>query len=316
MNKSLTGVIPAVISPLTEDRKLDTGLLEKQTAYLCEAGASGFFVAGTTSEGAYLTTAEKREAFLTIREASEGKQFLCLACIRPSTEQVVAEMKALEDLNPDYVVAVTPFYGKANQTVIYNHYTAIADAAKAPVLLYNIPSCTFNVIELETVEQLSRHQNIAGIKDSTGDFVSVSRGLVAKRAGTGTPPDFTWIMGEDYLDAASLSLGCDALVSGLGNIRIEPYVAMFSAAEHGAWDEVAAEQIKINRLYDLVRTFKADMLLTIKTGAAFYGRCRAVMKMEGTPLSEEEEKKLKDLLETDGIQSETIYRQRSRVDGI
>ena len=297
MNKALTGVIPAVISPLNEDRRLDTGLLEKQTTYLCEAGAAGFFVAGTTSEGAYLTTEEKREAFLTIRKVSEGKQFLCLACIRPSTEQVIAEMKTLEDLAPDYVVAVTPFYGKADQTVIFNHYTAIADAAKVPLLLYNIPSCTHNVIELDTIERLSRHQNIAGIKDSTGDFVSVGRGLVARKAGTGTPPDFIWIMGEDYLDAASLSLGCDALVSGLGNIRIEPYVAMFRAAECGAWDEVAAEQARINLLYDLVRTFKADMLLTIKTGAAFYGRCRAVMKMEGIPLSKEEKRKLEEALE-------------------
>jgi 4-hydroxy-tetrahydrodipicolinate synthase len=299
MNKELTGVIPAVISPLKNTGELDTNLLAIQVSYLSKAGASGFFVAGTTAEGAYLTTDEKRAAFATIKDASEasgGEQFFCLACIQPSTEKVISEMKELKDLNPDYLVAVTPYYGKVDQIAVYNHYCAIADEVDVPLLLYNIPAATNNAIELSTIEKLSHHENIVGIKDSSGDLISFSRGIFARRFGMGTPKEFTWIMGEDYLDAGALSIGCDALVSGLGNVRIEPYVAMFEAAKAGRQDEVFNRQYTINRLYDLVKSFHAGMLVSIKAGAAYYGRCSERMKMPGQVLSNEEKKKLEEAL--------------------
>lgn len=111
----LRGVIPAVITPFDDGGEVDRPALAAQTEYLSSAGVHGFFVAGSTAEGGLLTTRQKRVVFETVRDASGGKQFLCLACIRPSTRQVLEEMGDLADLEPDYLVAVTPFYERVGQ---------------------------------------------------------------------------------------------------------------------------------------------------------------------------------------------------------
>ena len=77
----LKGVIPAIITPMDERGKIDYSLLEKQAAYLSEAGVHGFFIGGTTAEGAYLSTEEKAEVFKVVRRVTAGKQLLCAAYI-------------------------------------------------------------------------------------------------------------------------------------------------------------------------------------------------------------------------------------------
>ena len=93
--KHLHGVIPAIITPMAALGKVDYGALEKQAAYLSAAGVQGFFVGGTTAEGAYLSTEELRSSFDVVRKVSQGNQFLCLACLRSSTDAVCEEVKAL-----------------------------------------------------------------------------------------------------------------------------------------------------------------------------------------------------------------------------
>ncbi|RKX91337.1 MAG: hypothetical protein DRZ90_15165, partial [Spirochaetes bacterium] len=112
MSRNLQGLIPAIITPVAEDGEPDLDLLRKQTEYLSSSGAHGFFVGGTTAEGAFLSTEQKREIFRVVKAVSKGRQFLCLAALQPSTAQVVKEMHTLGDLEPDYFVAVTPYYGE------------------------------------------------------------------------------------------------------------------------------------------------------------------------------------------------------------
>jgi len=88
----LKGVIPAIITPMDEWGKVNFNLLEKQAAYLSEAGVDGFFICGTTAEGAYLDSEEKGEIFKVVRRVTQGRQFLCAAFIRPSTIEVLKEM--------------------------------------------------------------------------------------------------------------------------------------------------------------------------------------------------------------------------------
>ena len=138
-NNRLRGVIPAIITPMNEDGSIDFASLEKQAAYLSEAGVHGFFIGGTTAEGAYLSTEEKGEVFKVVRRVTGGKQFLCAAYIQPSTAAVLGEMRALEASRPEFVVAVTPYYLSMRQEDILAHYRRIAAAAPAPLILYNIP---------------------------------------------------------------------------------------------------------------------------------------------------------------------------------
>jgi 4-hydroxy-tetrahydrodipicolinate synthase len=292
MDEQLYGIIPAILTPLTEDREPDLGLLAKQTEYLASSGAHGFFIGGTTSEGAFLSTEQKRLIFKTVKKVSAGRQFLCLAALQPSTPQVVKEMHVLEDLEPDFFVAVTPFYGMMDQQTIKDHFTILARESSVPLILYNIPGRTQSPMAVKTVLELSREDNIAGIKDSSGDFIFFSQGFLGEY-----PDDFIWIMGDDALDASALLLGAGCIVTGLGNIRIEHYIDMYNAAKEGNSEKVKECQRIVNRyrsIFNVCSPTKGNA--AVKSGTAFYGRANRRMIMPSMNLNDEEYSKVDKIL--------------------
>ena len=297
--KKLEGVIPALILPVNEKGKIDFKLLEKQATYLISAGVNGLFINGTTGEGAWLTTDEKVEAFKVAKEMSEGKVFLCAACIQPSTEIVINEIKAFEKLEPDYIVAVTPYYYSVSQNVIIEHFKKIAQYSSVPLIIYNIPQCTHNKIELSTVLKLAQEENIAGVKDSSGDFISFTRG-----ACTLVPESFSWIQGEDYLDGPAFNCGANGIVTGLGNVWIEPYIKMFQAAKARNNSRVNEIQKEINNLYELIQVTGGKVIPAIKAAVTLLGRSTKWMKMLSLTLGDEDIEKVKRVIIKLGLFSE------------
>ena len=100
---------------MDEQGSIDFPALEAQTGYLSTAGVNGFFVGGTTAEGAYLSTKELRLSFEAVRSVSAGRQFLCLASLRPSTRMVIEEIEALLDRNSDL-----------ERIIVYNRVSELA----------------------------------------------------------------------------------------------------------------------------------------------------------------------------------------------
>ena len=297
--KKLEGVIPALILPVNEKGKIDFKLLEKQATYLISAGVNGLFINGTTGEGAWLTTDEKVEAFKVAKEMSEGKVFLCAACIQPSTEIVINEIKAFEKLEPDYIVAVTPYYYSVSQNVIIEHFKKIAQYSSIPLIIYNIPQCTHNKIELSTILKLAQEENIAGVKDSSGDFISFTRGVY-----TSVPESFSWIQGEDYLDGPAFNCGANGIVTGLGNVWIEPYIKMFQAAKARNNSRVNEIQKEINNLYELIQITGGKVIPAIKAAVTLLGRSTKWMKMLSLTLGDEDIEKVKRVIIKLGLFSE------------
>jgi 4-hydroxy-tetrahydrodipicolinate synthase len=244
----LHGVIPAICTPMNEDGSINYALLEKQADYLIEAGVNGLFVCGGTGEGAYLTSQEKKQVYKTVRAVAEKKVFVCLAVINSNTPATLAEMDFLNDCDADFIVSTAPFYHGADQRVIREHFKEVFAHANAPVIIYNIPSATHNPIDLDTICALSEMDNVAGVKDSSGNFVQFSRGLF----GTRNSALFAWIQGEDYLCGPSLLCGGDGMVTGLGNAKVEPYVEMYRAYEAGDNDTIKKCQAKINFMYKII----------------------------------------------------------------
>ncbi len=284
MNRQIRGVIPAILTSLTEDREPDLQLLAKQTEYLASSGAHGFLIGGTTAEGAFLSTEQKRRIFKTVKEVSRGRQFLYLAALQPSTPQVVKEIHQMEDLEPDYFVAVTPYYGEKDQETIKGHYTMLASESPVPLILYNIPGRTQSPMTVETVLELSRVENVAGIKDSSGDFMFFARGFLEDY-----PEDFTWIIGEDLLDASALLLGTRSIVTGLGNVRIEHYIDMFKAAEQGDAEKVKECQRILNQYRSIFGVCPSTKInAALKAGTAYYGRSTRRMIMQAMELTDQE----------------------------
>ena len=288
----LHGVIPAIVVPLQDDGAVDLVVLERQARYLCQSGIQGVFVCGTTGEGAYLSTREKIEVFRVVRQAAPPDVVLCAACIQPSTAQVIEEIRVFEKEGPDFLVAVTPYYLAAGQETIVEHFRSIAAAAAAPLILYNIPQNTHNPMALGTILELAALENVAGIKDSSGDFVAFSRGLLSP-----LPGPFVWIQGEDYLEAASYLLGARGAVTGLGNVCVEPYVAMHRAVVAGDALAVRAAQSRVNAFYEVLQLTGLKVIPAIKAACELLGRGSRRMRIPSMSLRQEEVDRVRAALE-------------------
>jgi len=294
--KKLKGVIPAIIVPLEKDGQIDRDSLIKQADYLSLAGVHGFFINGTTGEGPWLSIEEKKTVYQIVQQARKKNQFLCAACIRPSTEMVLKEIEIFSDLEPDYIVAVTPYYYHVSQNDILYHFIEIAKKSPVPVIVYHIPQNTHNIIELSTILELANIENIAGIKDSSGNFVHFSRGCLSQ-----VPAHFSWIQGEDYLDAASMNIGADGMVTGLGNVYIEPYIKMYQAALSCDFKKVSEMQERINSVYEIIQVTGIKVIPSIKGALSLFGRSEKWMKMMSNTLSDNEIDKVKEVLENTGL---------------
>ncbi len=290
--KKLEGIIPALITPLKQSGKIDFTLFEKQVAYLSSAGVHGLLVNGTTSEGAYLTPQEKIEAFKLVKEVVDDRQFLCAACLQPSTSLVLQEIQSLEKLEPDFIAAVTPYYYSVSQEVVTSHYHQLAQNASCPIIIYNIPQRTHNPIEFDTILELASSHKFAGIKDSSGDFIKFSRAINHEKQ----PVDFSWIQGDDLLDAPSLFVGADGIVTGLGNVWIEPYVELFREKQQGNLEKLNEVQKKINKLYGIIDITKGKVIPAIKAGTMLRGRSTQWLKISELTLNSLEIAKVKDIL--------------------
>jgi 4-hydroxy-tetrahydrodipicolinate synthase len=289
--KRLEGVIPALILPFEEKGKINFNFLEKQVNYLSSAGVHGLFINGTTGEGAWLTMEEKVQVFKSVKDINKGKVFLCAACLQPTTELVISEIKIYEKYEPDYIVALTPYYYSVSQDIIIEHFKKIAHYSSVPLILYNIPQCTHNKIELSTILKLAKEENIAGVKDSSGDFISFTRGMY-----TPVPESFSWIQGEDYLDGPSFNCGADGIVTGLGNLFIDPYVRMYEQAKKGNYQKVNEMQKKINKLYEIIQVTGGKVIPAIKGGTALLGRSSRWMKIISMSLDDKEIRKVEKIL--------------------
>ncbi len=291
--KKLTGVIPAIIVPLNEDGQINTQLLRKQADYLASAGVQGFFINGTTGEGSWLLTEEKINVYHIVQGIKADNQFLCAACIQPSTELVLREIEVFAPLEPDYIVAVTPYYYGVSQDDILYHFKEIAQYSPAPVIVYHIPQNTHNNMTLSTVMALTEIDNIAGIKDSSGNFVNFSRACLSD-----VPEHFSLIQGEDYLDAPSLNIGADGIVTGLGNIYIESYIEMYQAAQVNDVKKAYDMQRKINALYEIIQVTGIKVIPSIKAAASLLGRSDKWMKMSSQTLNAQEIEQVKEVLKS------------------
>ncbi len=295
-SKRLRGVLPALITPFDGDGGVDLELFATQVDYLVGEGVDGFFVTGTTSEGAFITMDERVRLVKLVKERTREDLLCCVAVIAPDTSAVLPGFDSVAALAPDFVSAVTPFYLGVSQRDVVHHFVTLADRSPAPLILYDIPQNSHNPLELATVLELVDHPNIAGIKDSSGVFMSFQRGLLA----TGDR-DFTWIQGGDLLDAPALLMGARCIVTGLGNAWIAPYVSMYRSAVDGDAAEVIRAQQRINELFRIIPESGGAGIAAIKSAAALQGRSSPCMRIASMQLGAEQEARVAAVLAELGL---------------
>ena len=237
----------ALITPFTEDNKIDVTGLEKLIDFHLEAGTDNLCVLGTTAEASVMSMDERELALRTIVGRAKGKIPLLVGTGAIDPAQVKKYTQQAIDLGADASLVVSPYYVKPPQRGLIHHFTTMADMG-LPVVLYNVPGRTAVDLSDETIATLAQHDKIVGIKDATGD---ISRLTSLKKAlGEEVDRNFLKYSGDDGTTTDFVLEGGDGCISVTANIAPKAMHDMIHAALNGN-DQLAMELNEpLNLLHD------------------------------------------------------------------
>lgn len=183
--QNLKGVIPPVVTPFDRRGKIEEGLFRENLQKLAGIGLSGILVAGSTGEAPYLADSERLRLIELAREVVRPPEILIAGTGLESTEATVRLSREAVQRGADAVLVLTPNYYKSRMDAdaLVAHYRCVAEKVNRPVAVYLIPQFTGLHVEPATVGRLSRLPNVAGLKDSSGDFAFLRAVLRRVRSG-------------------------------------------------------------------------------------------------------------------------------------
>src|SRR6516162_9627040 len=160
-----------MVTPFDDGGSIRYDAFERNIDKYLEAGIEGYLVLGSNGESVYLEHSEKLLLIEAARKLIPSSMTLLAGTGVESTQATITLTNEAADRGADAVLVKNPFYFKSQMTfdVYMAHYTAVADACPVPVVIYNVPSFTGVPLESRLVIELSKHPNIRGMKDSSGD---------------------------------------------------------------------------------------------------------------------------------------------------
>lgn len=285
----ICGIIPAVITPMTEDEELDERGLEVLLDHLIAAGVDGVFTIGTAGEFWALSVEEKRRVFEWTVGYTKGRVPVYVGTCANTTREAIRLAEIAQEVGVDCLSVLTPTFITPNAEEMFRHYQAVARAVDLPVLLYTNPDRTNNPLSVDLVVRLAEEvENVVGIKDSSGDLTLTTEYL--RR----TPDDFRVLMGRDTLIYAGLVHGASGAIAASANIAPELSVKVFDNYARGKFDEALAAQRRLAplRLAFGLGTFPA----MLKTGAELVGLPAGPPRAPVGRLTQKQRQQLRDVL--------------------
>ena len=287
------GSIVAIVTPFSNG-KVDEKKLRDLIEFQIKNGTSGIVPCGTTGESATLSFEEHdRVIEITIEQAKKRVPVIA-GTGSNSTEEAIMLTRHAEKAGADASLQVSPYYNRPTQRGLYEHFKAIANSVKIPIILYNIASRTGVNIEPETIAKLAQDcKNIVGVKEASGSLDQMSRVKLL------CPSNFDLISGDDSLTLPVLGIGGTGIISVVANIVPKDVSDLVAEFEKGNIEK--AKQLH----YKLLPLIKAMFLETnpipIKTAMGLLGMCEPDLRLPMCAMSPENTEKLKKALKDYGL---------------
>ena len=211
-NTIFTGAAVAIITPMNADGSINFDEMARIIDQQIENGTDAVVVCGSTGESATMTDDEHRECIKFAVKYVAGRVPVIAGAGSNDTRYAVELSKEAEAAGADALLHITPYYNKATQKGLLAHFTAIADAVNIPIILYNVPSRTGCSFDVATVKELSKHRNIAAIKEASGNISYVAK--LAAACGD----DIDIYSGNDDMVVPIMSLGGKGVISVASHI--------------------------------------------------------------------------------------------------
>ena len=233
-NDRLFGVGVALVTPFKEDGAVDYAALQRLLEHIIAGGIHYIVIGGTTGEPVTLTVREREEVREFIVKQVAGRVPLVLGIGGNNTDLVAAEVSVVDTNGIDYILSISPYYTKPNQRGIYEHFAAVAESSRLPIILYNVPGRTSRNIEPSTIIRLANDfQNIVAVKEASGNMSQIMSIMENK------PDDFMVISGDDSLTVPLMSVGVSGVISVAANVAPAQCVKMVNAAAKGDFKEAS-----------------------------------------------------------------------------
>ncbi|MBI1815683.1 MAG: 4-hydroxy-tetrahydrodipicolinate synthase [Deltaproteobacteria bacterium] len=286
-----SGTMTALVTPF-RDGQIDADALAHLVDIQIAAGISALVPCGSTGESATLSHAEHTEVVRLVVKFAKGRVPVIAGTGSNSTSEAIALTKAAKEAGATAALLISPYYNRPTQDGIYQHYRAIAEATRFPLIPYNIPARTGSKIEAATLARLADLDEVIGVKESTGSLDEVQE--VARLCGD----KLEIYSGDDSLTLPVMAVGGCGVISVVSNALPKESVAMTSAMLAGDLPRARALHFK---LFPAIRAlFLETNPIPIKAALAMMGLCRDELRLPLLPMTDGPRAKLRAALQAIG----------------
>lgn len=287
------GTYVAMVTPFDEDRKVDEEGFRSNINYLIDKGVNGLLAAGTTGESATLTHDEHKKLIEILVDEVNGRVQTVAGAGSNSTAEAIELVKFSQDVGVDSALVITPYYNKPQQHALISHYETISNSADIPIIAYNVPSRTGINMDVDTVVELAKINNIDAIKEASGSVDKISD-IYNALLKEDLQDDFIILSGEDALTLPIMVTGGTGVISASANIDAERMVNMVNAVLDGDYN--TAFNIHYEML-DIIRAlFIESNPVPVKTAMNLMGLPSGPLRQPLTTMKDENLNILKNVL--------------------
>ena len=242
--EKLRGILLPFTTPFDVNGGVDASALRSNIDRWNRTPIGGYVVLGSTGERVHLDERECLEVIEAARAAVPKQLAFIVGAGQQSTRATIDEVRVVAEAGADAVLVITPHFYRAEMTqdALVNHYLAVADASPVPVLLYSVPQFTNVTLASETIARLSGHENIVGVKDSSGDILNLAETVRL------VPEDFAVLTGNGSALYPALCVGACGAILAIGCIAPRLSVAIYEAYQSGEHERAREMQQRLTRL--------------------------------------------------------------------
>jgi 4-hydroxy-tetrahydrodipicolinate synthase len=288
-----TGCGTALVTPFRADQSLDEAGLRRLVRRQIEAGINFLVPCGTTGESPTLTHEEHLRVVEITLEEAKGKVPVLAGAGGYNTREVIELARTLERMGADGILSVTPYYNKPTQEGLYQHYKAIACSIGIPIVVYSVQGRTGVNVEPATLARLSALENIAGVKEASGNIGQMAQVIHQ------VPDDFLVLSGDDSITLPLIALGGRGIISVASN---EIPAEMTEIARYCLQGDFAAARKMYQKWLPIMEVnFVESNPMPVKAAMAMMGLLEPVWRLPMVAPKPESMKKIEIVLEAAGL---------------
>lgn len=275
----LKGLGVAMVTPFKKDLTIDIPALKRLTEHLIEQGADYLVVMGTTGETPTLDKEDRKLVLETVVATAAGRKPIVLGLGGNNTHDLCLQLDRMETTGLTALLSVAPYYSKPTQNGFFEHYKALSEHSKLPIILYNVPGRTGSNMLADTTLRIAFDcRNVIGIKEASGNMDQIMTIIRDRRK------DFMVISGDDSITLPLIAAGADGVISVVGNAFPKEFGAMVHHALKGEMVEARAMHYKLLEITQLL--FIEGNPAGIKEALSHLDICDNFLRLPLTPVSQ------------------------------